>query len=417
MAVYNQNTSLTTTWTINDSDSTWTLGENAEITVGDMVGQNYGVHDDSSRSGNVINIRGDINANVPFASTAISLLGDDSRVHIFASSEIKATTYGILSTSENGRYVNDGSITANQFGIFASNGKSIVNNGEINAATGLASGTADVRMENSGSIASFFSGIKADMGGAKIVNHQGGEIDSKIDGVYLGGTDASSLVNRGIITGDTHSIMDGDGDLTVRNFGTLNGDVMLGAGTDSFDTRGGTLVGKVYGGDGDDSYFVSSTSIVLVEQSDEGNDRVLAGVDYQLGANIESLTLLGKDDAKGTGNMLGNELIGNKGDNRLFGLGGSDALGGSSGDDQLTGGNNNDVFIFNSGDDHDVIHDFKDGADLLFMSFVDSAGDFADLKLHHVKQDGDDLVITYGNDQLIIEDMKKSHLSFADFID
>jgi hypothetical protein len=126
MAIYEQTKETTKTWLIDDSDSTWNLGEDAKITVGFMISEQYGIHDDALQSGNIINIMGDISADVPFGIAAISLLGDDSQVHIFESSVIKAGTYGILSSSENGQYVNDGSITANQFGIFASYADKIV---------------------------------------------------------------------------------------------------------------------------------------------------------------------------------------------------------------------------------------------------------------------------------------------------
>ena len=87
------------------------------------------------------------------------------------------------------------------------------------------------------------------------------------------------------------------------------------------------------GGAGDDVYIVDDENDVVTELDGEGEDTVYASVNYVLGTAVENLTLTGNADINGTGNSLGNIIIGNDGNNTLDGGAGADILMGGLGDD------------------------------------------------------------------------------------
>jgi Ca2+-binding RTX toxin-like protein len=114
-------------------------------------------------------------------------------------------------------------------------------------------------------------------------------------------------------------------------------------------------------------------------------------------------------------------LSGGAGNDRLFGGGGDDVLDGGVGADTLTGGSGKDTFILRPGDGGaseslaDVIADFQDGTDLLFLagaitspsqlSFVSGAGSYAG-----------GTFITHGNEFLVfLVGVAPSQFTFADF--
>ena len=90
---------------------------------------------------------------------------------------------------------------------------------------------------------------------------------------------------------------------------------------------------------------------------DAGTDKVYAGVNYTLGANVERLKLWGTEPMNGIGNELANVLVGNDqvnilvggaGNDVLVGEGGNDILWGGTGRDLLTGGSGLDSFRFDT---------------------------------------------------------------------
>lgn len=114
--------------------------------------------------------------------------------------------------------------------------------------------------------------------------------------------------------------------------GTLRGNaennyLVSGQGADTLEGLGG-----------DDTYVVNDTSDVIQEALNSGVDRVLSSETFTLGANIENLQLTGVSDIDGTGNSLGNVIIGNDSDNRLDGGEGADSLEGGRGNDTLISG-------------------------------------------------------------------------------
>jgi len=101
---------------------------------------------------------------------------------------------------------------------------------------------------------------------------------------------------------------------------------------------GGAGADAMIGGAGDDLYYVDDAGDAVTELAGEGTDRVIARLDYTLGAEVENLTLRGALAQSGTGNELANVLRGTVGDNTLSGLAGIDELYGNDGDDELLGG-------------------------------------------------------------------------------
>lgn len=136
--------------------------------------------------------------------------------------------------------------------------------------------------------------------------------------------------------------------------GTANDDYINGKGGDDTMT----------GGQGDDVYNVYQDGDLTVEQAGQGIDRVLAGIDLTLQANIEQGTVNTSSGRQLTGNALDNRLEGNSGDDELIGGAGSDWLIGDQGADTLTGGADADVFVYTgSGQGADTITDFQVGID------------------------------------------------------
>jgi Ca2+-binding RTX toxin-like protein len=118
------------------------------------------------------------------------------------------------------------------------------------------------------------------------------------------------------------------------------------------------------GGNGADTYAVDNLGDLAIETTGGapgGVDIVVSSVNFELGANIEKLTLTGLA-LKGTGNELGNIITGNNGDNILDGKGGNDTL---------TGGIGNDTYVVDSVKDvvsETVLNKAGGGVDLIQSS-------------------------------------------------
>lgn len=167
-------------------------------------------------------------------------------------------------------------------------------------------------------------------------------------------------------TGDsTGNLLSGGGGKDTLS--GLSGDDLLigGAGAD-----------RMIGGEGDDSYRVDHVGDGVVEFAAEGLDTVFASVSHTLKAQVENLTLTGAANTNGSGNDLGNLLIGNSGVNYLKGLGGSDTLEGGAGPDRLFGGDGSDVFRFTAvsqsgSSSYDRVMDLTEG-DIIDLSAIDA---------------------------------------------
>jgi Ca2+-binding RTX toxin-like protein len=127
-------------------------------------------------------------------------------------------------------------------------------------------------------------------------------------------------------------------------------DTLLGnGGNDTLD--GGSGNDRMEGGVGNDTYVVDAAADVVVEANNAGDDLVQASINYNLGNNVERLTLTGSANINGTGNALDNTLNGNAGNNILDGGSGNDLIQGGEGDDTLQGGAGNDNLKGDAGND------------------------------------------------------------------
>jgi Hemolysin-type calcium-binding repeat (2 copies). len=152
-----------------------------------------------------------------------------------------------------------------------------------------------------------------------------------------------------VITGNNlANVLSGlGGDDTL--IGGLGNDTLYGNnGNDVLD--GGEGADSALGYVGDDLYYVDNAGDVVLEFANDGNDTVIASIDYTLANNIEDLTLAGAA-ISGTGNGSSNVITGNDGDNLLSGLANFDTIYGGDGNDTLDGGSARDSLIGGAGDD------------------------------------------------------------------
>ncbi|HCQ65641.1 MAG TPA: hypothetical protein DIU07_11030 [Rhodobacteraceae bacterium] len=193
------------------------------------------------------------------------------------------------------------------------------------------------------------------------------------------------------------------------------------------------------GFDGADTMFGFGGSDTLSgdEGNDElrggsGNDKLLGGLGKDnLRGGADNDTLRGGDDGDRLNGGNGKDkLFGDDGNDVLFGVNGNDILRGGAGNDVLRGGagrdkvfggSGEDLFQFKTGDGIDIIKDFDVGFlnhDRIGLSGLKSVSNWKDLKMNHMEQDGDDVVIDGGNgDMLILQDTDIGNLvkMFFDF--
>ncbi|MGJ8528309.1 hypothetical protein [Maritalea sp.] len=154
---------------------------------------------------------------------------------------------------------------------------------------------------------------------------------------YLDGQDGNDVVHGGagndvLLGGTGNDQLNGDAGADQLSGQSGNDFLDGGAGGDQMD-----------GGTGDDTYIVDNIGDLVSEIADEGHDLVKASINYTLTANVDDLILTGTGNLNGTGNSLGNKIIGTSGNNVLSGQAGDDILVGGLGSDQLVGGDGHDI--------------------------------------------------------------------------
>lgn len=210
-------------------------------------------------------------------------------------------------------------------------------------------------------------------------------LGSGLENLMLGGTSALSGTGNqlnNLLTGNSaNNTLTG-----LAGNDTLDG----GAGTD-------TLVG----GAGDDTYIVNIANDVVTENTNQGLDAVQSTVTWTLGANFESLTLIGGGAINGTGNSLANTLVGNSGANVLTGAAGDDVYDGGAGNDTFTDAvtTSNDTYRWGIGAGVDNLTD-AGGA----LDHVDLGAGITKGQLRFVRTANDlELSITGQSDKLTIK--------------
>lgn len=182
-----------------------------------------------------------------------------------------------------------------------------------------------------------------------------------------------------VVTGDATNVV-----------GNSLANVITGNDMDNW-INGGASADQMAGHRGNDVYIVDNVGDIVVEQGDEGIDRVESSLSFVLGDNLELLSLSGANNINGGGNARSNTLAGNSGNNVLSGFDGNDIiqgkvgndiLAGGSGADTLTGGTGADKFVFAVLADstlavagRDTIADFSHAeGDLIDLAKVDANG-------------------------------------------
>jgi hypothetical protein len=394
-----------TPFTIDEDDTTYLLKKTSTLTIS---GSDTAIFAGATTSGDTLNLLGVINQNSS-AFAAVSLSGSNHTVNVGAAagkitsntaaielngSDHTVNNFGTLTTTDMGGYGiffesddthinNTGNISANGTAIFAHGDNAIIdNNGQLNGARGIEIGSGDATIN---------------LLGNSLVN-------TTEHGIFSEGDDSDSrikITNEGTIEGGSgFAIETASSKDTVINRGIIHGKIQLGDGADIFDNRGGTVDHFIQGGTGDDTLITSKAGTKLKEDGGSaGFDTVKSSVGYTLSENVEQLLLIGKADVNGKGTADGNWLIGNKGDNKLTGVDGSGS----------------DTFIFKTKGGHDTLMDFDSGIDHIDVDKWQGMDDIQDIK-SHAQNVGDDVRITLGDDQLIIQDLHKNQLKAGDFI-
>jgi Ca2+-binding RTX toxin-like protein len=131
--------------------------------------------------------------------------------------------------------------------------------------------------------------------------------------------------------------------------GLAGNDTLSGNGGDDR-LEGGAGADVLRGGAGNDVYRIDAGDTVIEFSASGPGDRIECPVGFSLmtAPQVEHLTLLGSASVSGTGNNLGNTIIGNAAVNTLAGNGGNDVLIGGAGGDTLVGGLGADIFRYHS---------------------------------------------------------------------
>ena len=187
-------------------------------------------------------------------------------------------------------------------------------------------------------------------------------VDNAGDTVSENSSEGTDLVQSSV----TFTLGSNVENLTLTGSSAING---TGNSLDNVIT-GNSAVNTLTGGAGNDTYVISNASAVIVENSSEGTDTVLAGVSsFNLDANIENLTFTTSANSGGYGNGLNNIILGNAGNDGLHGEAGNDYIDGGTGYDQMYGGTGDDTFVVDDSNDN-VYENSGEGTDLTYTSLT-----------------------------------------------
>lgn len=248
--------------------------------------------------------------------------------------------------------------------------------------------------------------------------------DTKI-ALSLAGTQGNDFIVAGI--GDD-SLNGAAGNDTIRA-GSGNDRLWGGEGNDRL--NGGLGADRLDGGSGTDQadYSTAGSGVAAdlsasATNSGEATGDTYISIEDLLGSNFAD-TLAGNGGANSISGGNGADLIlGRGGNDWLAGGNGNDTIRGGTGNDTLVGGKGNDrvtgeagadVFAFAIGDDTMTITDFEPGVDDLALVNLREGFTVQDL-LPFVWQEGSDVVIRSGSQEVRFEDTQLSNLSGGDVI-
>jgi Ca2+-binding RTX toxin-like protein len=411
------------TYTIDGEKTTYVLEKGVSI-----QGAVYGIEEASAAKNNTLVLNGHVSATVD-NGTAVSAKGDGTVIRIGEAGHIEGD-YGIYADGIRATVVNHGRIEANKIAVeLEGDMPSFTNLGSVISHDSYAYysfGNSYFNFINNGRMISEL-GLHFDAGdltmtfGAKSVT----KADNHVITLQADTGDVTHLTNHGTIaattkTGFREAIVGDEADDIVRNTGTIDGSVDLGAGDDVFNGRGGEVLnGVVDGGAGSDTYYLSDKHTRVFESDDGGSvDKLTVSFSYKIefSNNIEELMLAGKGNFDLFANDGGVYLGGNTGNNRLVGGDGADALWGGKGKDILIGGDGVDAFYFRPGAGREVIEDFVDGVDGIAFASGKQVTSFQDLVDHHIKDVKGGMLISGDDTEIFIKGMSTDKFDMNDFI-
>ena len=227
------------------------------------------------------------------------------------------------------------------------------------------------------------------------------------DGNDLLDASAGGDLLMGGVGNDIYVVNRGDGEVTIDDVALTDaGNVLrFGAGIEVADLRNslrfeeygnGYALLIPYGASGDVVRLVGFEPDDVLDSAHPVDRFEFAdgtAVDY---ATLVSWTIVveGDNDANAlTGTSVGDRLYGHDGDDLLESGAGDDVLTGGQGGDELIGGDGRDAYVFNLGDGQDTIQDSVEAGlgNIVTFGAGIAHGDV------RVTQDGDDLLIQYGN--------------------
>jgi len=303
---------------------------------------------------------------------------------------------GIRVTSQVSSIANSGVITGLQFGILL--GEATERQAYTLSNDGLVQG--EVAISTSAANGDIFLGEHS-----RVI----GETVGIRAFTQLGGT--TDVTNHGFIaTNGSVAYMGWTGVDTFTNYGTVKGNIHLDAGNDVFIDRGGRITGVVLGGTGDDIFTVASKKTIIVELDNQGNDTIRSSVTYDLNGHgaIETLILTGRKDISGYGDERANTLVGNNGGNKLDG---------GDGQDIVTGGTGRDTFLFSSDGFTDIVTDFTNNEDKIWIRDFTGYDSFDDLTITQAGTEIHIALVQGGMTELIVlEDTRLRQIDASDFM-
>lgn len=400
-----------------DANSVVAIGENGSV-ISTNVNANFGIVW-LVGSNSALNNAGEISA-----QTALGIKASSADISIENTGMISGAS-GVLFEDLGGSLVNSGIITANNYdgdsGNFQTN----------NAVHTFGNDTVITNLVGGQLIATSTQGAGVHIGSTNISSGDGsivtnyGEITSVqaygVDFSNMENTEVATLTNFGTISGGAGSFRGNESGEVVTNSGTMNGNVLLRQGDDTYQGRGdGVVLGEVRGAAGDDALIGASGEDLFDGGSGEDVLRGRAGDDILEGGEDDDLLAGNTGDDRVDGNQGDDRLFGNRGDDIVRGGSGNDLISGGRGDDVLTGNSGADVFVFNRRTDDDIITDFQNNLDQLDLSAFGLANVAALRNAGGIVENGAgsiiDLTVIGGDGVIYVDDMAASDWTGADFV-